>query len=54
MANDGTSIGSETHPKKATFPLYVPPQIVTYTADEIAEQIGPALMCSPSPCPAVD
>jgi len=28
---------------------YVPPRIVTYTSEEILEQIGPALACSPSP-----
>jgi hypothetical protein len=30
---------------------YVPPKIVTYTSDEILEQIGPAMACSPTPCP---
>jgi hypothetical protein len=32
-------------------PKYVPPKIVTYTSEEILEQIGPAMACSPSPCP---
>jgi hypothetical protein len=56
MANEGTEVGRETYSEEATFPLYVPPRIVTYTADEIAEQIGPALMCSPHPetCPTID
>jgi hypothetical protein len=31
---------------------YIPPKIVTYTSDEILEQIGPAMACSPTPCPA--
>jgi hypothetical protein len=33
---------------------YVPPRIVTYTSDQILEQVGPALACtgaSPA-CPA--
>ncbi len=31
-------------------PEYVTPRIVTYTSEEILEQIGPAQACSPSPC----
>jgi hypothetical protein len=31
-------------------PEYTPPKIVTYTSEEILEQIGPAQACSPSPC----
>ena len=31
-------------------PEYIPPKIKTYTSDEILEQIGPAMACSPSPC----
>ncbi len=30
---------------------YIPSKIVTYTSDEILEQIGPAMACSPDPCP---
>ena len=30
---------------------YVRPRIITYSSDEILEQVGPALTCSPSPCP---
>ena len=30
---------------------YEPPKIITYTSDELLEQIGPAMACSPSPCP---
>ena len=33
-----------------TVPDYIPPKIKTYTSDEILEQIGPAMGCSPSPC----
>jgi hypothetical protein len=33
-----------------TAPEYVSPKIITYTSEEILEQIGPALACSPSPC----
>jgi hypothetical protein len=33
-------------------PKYVPPKIVTYTSEEIIEQMGPAMACSPSPCTA--
>jgi hypothetical protein len=31
-------------------PNYEPPRIVTYTSEELLEQIGPAMACSPSPC----
>jgi len=31
-------------------PDYTPPKIVTYTSEEILEQIGPAQACSPGPC----
>jgi hypothetical protein len=31
-------------------PAYVPPKIVTYTSEELLEQVGPALTCSPTPC----
>ena len=30
-------------------PVYTPPVIITYTSEEIMEQIGPAYACSPSP-----
>jgi len=33
------------------FPEYEPPKIVTYTSDQILEQIGPALACSGTECP---
>jgi len=32
-------------------PGYVPPTIVTYTSEQILEEIGPAQACSPSPWP---
>jgi len=31
-------------------PDYEPPKIITYTSEQILEQIGPAMACSPSPC----
>jgi hypothetical protein len=31
-------------------PKYIPPKIVTYTSEEIIEQMGPAMACSPTPC----
>jgi hypothetical protein len=31
---------------------YIPPKIVTYTSEEIVEQIGPAQACSPYSCGA--
>ncbi len=33
-----------------TMPSYIPPKIITYTSDEILEQIGPAMACTPTPC----
>ncbi|MDY6971706.1 MAG: hypothetical protein SV775_05195 [Thermodesulfobacteriota bacterium] len=33
-----------------SLPRYEPPRIVSYTSEEILEQIGPAQACSPSPC----
>ena len=40
--------------KKNPFPDYEPPKIVTYTSDEILEEIGPAQACASDPCPAGD
>ncbi|MEA2014252.1 MAG: hypothetical protein U9N38_02960 [Thermodesulfobacteriota bacterium] len=36
---------------KEPAPEYISPKVVTYTSDEILEQIGPAMACSPTPCP---
>jgi hypothetical protein len=36
---------------QGNLPVYVPPKIVTYSSEELLEQVGPALTCSPSPCP---
>jgi hypothetical protein len=33
-------------------PKYILPKIVTYTSEEIIEQMGPAMACSPTPCTA--
>jgi hypothetical protein len=30
---------------------YDPPTIITYTCEDIVEQLGPAQACAPSPCP---
>lgn len=30
---------------------YIPPAIYIYTCEELAEQLGPAMACSPAPCP---
>jgi len=43
--------GSEaSHPPAG--PAYEPPRITVYTSQEILDQVGPALTCSISPCPA--
>jgi hypothetical protein len=53
MAKDATPVGQANHPENLPLPSYVSPKVVTYTSEEIEEQIGPALMCSPAPaCPA--
>jgi len=41
---------SEDQTKGNKKPKYEPPRIVTYTSEELLEQIGPAMACSPSPC----
>jgi len=30
---------------------YTPPAIYIYTCEELTEQLGPAMACSPAPCP---
>jgi hypothetical protein len=32
-------------------PVYEPPRITTFTSEEILEQVGPALTCSPTENP---
>jgi len=32
-------------------PTYEPAKIITYTSEQILEEIGPAQTCSPDPCP---
>jgi hypothetical protein len=32
-------------------PAYVPPTVITYTSEQILEQVGPALTCSGTPIP---
>ncbi|MEE9911672.1 MAG: hypothetical protein K4571_08095 [Deltaproteobacteria bacterium] len=43
-------IEEKTNLKNDEKPAYVPPQIITYTSEELLEQIGPAMACSGSPC----
>jgi len=31
--------------------VYEPPEVITYTTDDILEHLGPAQACAPSPCP---
>ena len=40
--------------KGGHIPEYEPPKIITYTSDEILEEIGPAQACSPDPCAVGD
>jgi hypothetical protein len=49
MAKDATAAGQVIHPENLPLPTYVSPKVITYTAEEIEEQIGLALMCSPLP-----
>jgi len=35
-------------------PVYEPPKIITYTSEEILEEIGPAMACSPDPWCTID
>jgi len=49
MNDTGTERAVEQ--KTADVPAYLPPRIITYTSEELLEQIGPAMACSPSPCP---
>jgi len=30
---------------------YEPPKVVTYSKDDIFEELGPIQACAPSPCP---
>ena len=47
MNNDKKDI--ETTEREES-PAYRSPKIITYTRDEILDEIGPAQACSPSPC----
>jgi hypothetical protein len=51
MGKDEMATGQMTHLGEMPRPQYVPPKIVTYTGEQIAERIGPAHACSPGPCP---
>ena len=49
MGKDDTATGQVIHLEGSPPPPYVPPKIVTYTAEQIVEQIGPALACTGDP-----
>jgi hypothetical protein len=49
MAKDAIAAGQVIHPENLALPTYVSPKVITYSAEEIEEQIGLALMCSPTP-----
>ena len=37
--------------KEVKKPNYEQPRIITYSKEEILEELGPAQACAPSPCP---
>ncbi len=43
ITNENRSMGQKENEEK---PKYVPPKIVTYTSEEILEQMGPAMACT--------
>jgi hypothetical protein len=49
MAKDAIGTGQVIDSKNLPLPSYVSPKVITYTSEEIEEQIGPVLMCSPNP-----
>jgi|GEM_PF-5930337 len=50
MEPEKNSISSTAGLAEDRRPNYEPPRIITYTSEQILEQIGPAMACSPSPC----
>ena len=46
MTQNLTDVTAKTQADKAAKDSYVPPRIITYSSDEILEQVGPALTCS--------
>ncbi|MBC2717231.1 MAG: hypothetical protein HF978_18145 [Desulfobacteraceae bacterium] len=48
MEKKETNVNNEMEEsKKRPVPIYEPPKIITYTSEEILEEIGPAHACSP-------
>ena len=37
--------------KEKSITVYETPKIITYSKEDILEEIGPAQACAPSPCP---
>ena len=37
--------------KEERIPVYQTPAIITYSKEDILEELGPAQACAPSPCP---
>jgi hypothetical protein len=54
MEKDETAGGQVARREEHPLPPYAPPVIITYTAEQIMEEIGPAFACSPTPCPTTD
>ena len=50
LSNSECGSGTRTESEGAK-PVYVPPRIVTYTSEELLEQIGPAMACTSGNCP---
>jgi hypothetical protein len=42
---------AEKEQEKVEKPQYEPPKVVTYSGDDLLEEMGPAQSCTPSPCP---
>ena len=54
IPNNDLSAGTKIRQdEEGQLTAYTPTSIVTYTNEEILEQIGPAHTCSPGPCVAV-
>ncbi|MBF0118851.1 MAG: hypothetical protein HQK79_08440 [Desulfobacterales bacterium] len=49
MKNEKNENNKDKKEDKAK-PKYVPPNIITYTEEELLEQIGPAQACTGQPC----
>jgi len=47
----GRLLNREGEMKKEKPITYEPPEIITYTGEDILEEFGPGQCCAPSPCP---